>query len=347
MNEKIFLNKLLSITPFICALMVIGIHSYNAGSFKQLGLTARIEGSLSHGLFTAAVPIFFFLSGYLFFRNAESEKIVFEKQKRRVKSLVIPFLSWSAFYYLFYAFATKINPGLNTVVDISVGGAIKGIIFYKHVFPMWFMFQLIIYTFLAPITFAVLKNRKITIVLFLIVAILGVAGIEFKIAVDSTERIIFAANYFSYYFLGCIAAKEKDNFLSTIARLSKMNTYLLCGILFAFSILEGLTFDVFTGFNNRIFIPVVAFFVFILLVKISEKLQDTAKPLISKVPTMVVYGLHPFIGTVISRVLQKLHFQGLVQYITSFVLCATITCCLALLLQKNKLLNILFNGDRM
>lgn len=264
-------------------------------------MVARIERSLLHGLFTVAVPIFFFLSGYLFFLNAESENNVLEKQKRRVKSLLIPFVSWSTFYYLFYAIAAKILRQINTVVDISMAGIIKGIVFYKYVFPMCFMFQLIIYTILAPIIFALLKNRNLTIVLFLIMVILGVAGVELKIVIDSNERAIFAANYFAYYFLGCIVARYKDNFLSCIVCLSKINTYLLCGMLFIFSILEGLTYDVFSVFNERIFIPVIAIFVFILLVKISEKLQ-VEKTLISKIPTMIVYGLHPFIGLVVDDV---------------------------------------------
>lgn len=67
-NDATF-GLFLKLTPFFCALMVVGIHSYNVRGVDQLSITARMEGSLSHGLITAAVPTFMFLSGFLFFSN--------------------------------------------------------------------------------------------------------------------------------------------------------------------------------------------------------------------------------------------------------------------------------------
>ena len=346
MEDKKLLNKFLKITPFICAMMVVGIHSYNAGEINQLSLTARIEGSLSHGLFTAAVPIFFFLSGYLFFRNAESIKDVIKKQKRRVKSIGIPFLMWSTFYYLFYAITTRLVPGLmNTRVDVSLTGILKGIFFYEYVFPMWFMFQLILYTILTPIIFAILKNKKLSIILCIFMVILGVTERDFVVSIASKDRAIFQANYFSYYFIGCLAARNKKIFLNIINFLSKLHTCLIGGLLIVFSILEGYAFDVWSIFNKRIFIPIIAVLTFILLLKISRKMQNE-ELFISKIPTMIVYGLHPLIGLIVGKTLGILNLHSLVCYVIGFIFSAVITCFLALLLRKNKLLNLLFNGDR-
>lgn len=347
MEDKKLLNKFLKITPFICAMMVVGIHSYNAGEINQLSLTARIEGSLSHGLFTAAVPIFFFLSGYLFFRNAESIKDVLKKQKRRVKSIGIPFLVWSTFYYLFYAIATRLVPELmNTRVDVSLTGILKGIFLYEYVFPMWFMFQLILYTILTPIIFAILKNKKLSIVLCIFMLILGILGWDFAVTIASLKRAIFQANYFLYYFIGCLSSRNKSIFLDIINHLGRMHLCLIGGLLIIFSVLEGYAFDDWQIFNKRIFIPVIAVLTFILLLKFSGKIQDEKELFISKIPTMIVYGLHPFIGLIVGKTLEILHLQSLVCYMIGFIFNAVITCFLALLLRKNKLLNLLFNGDR-
>jgi len=97
--EKKILDRFLEITPFICALMVVGLHSYSAGGMNQLSITARIEGSLSHGLLTATVPIFMFLSAFLYYRNADILRDVIVKQNRRLASVLIPFLGWSRLYY--------------------------------------------------------------------------------------------------------------------------------------------------------------------------------------------------------------------------------------------------------
>lgn len=139
MENKKFLDNFIRITPFICALMVIGIHSYNAGG-EQLSITARIEGSLSHGLFMAAVPIFMFLSGFLFYRNADTLRDVIAKQKRRLISDLVPFLGWSGLYYFIYTAVYAILPSNSAEIYIGIGTIIKEIVFYKYVFPMWFMF---------------------------------------------------------------------------------------------------------------------------------------------------------------------------------------------------------------
>ena len=117
-------------------------------------------------------------------------------------------------------------------------------------------------------------------------------------------------------------------------------------MLSVFTVVEGLTYDVLSLFNKWIFVPIIAALVFILLVKISEKLPERVKSIISKIPTMVVYGLHPFIGLIVGTIFEKLPYQGLLHYVISFLLSVIITSCLALILRQNKLLNFLFNGDR-
>ena len=65
----VFDSRFLSAAFFVCSIMVIGIHSYNISSENINTLTCYIESFLCHGIFIAAVPVFFFFSGYLFFRN--------------------------------------------------------------------------------------------------------------------------------------------------------------------------------------------------------------------------------------------------------------------------------------
>lgn len=110
------------------------------GGGEQLSITARIEGSLSHGLFMAAVPIFMFLSGFLFYRNADTLRDVIAKQKRRLISDLVPFLGWSGLYYFIYTAVYAILPSNSAEIYIGIGTIIKEIVFYKYVFPMWFMF---------------------------------------------------------------------------------------------------------------------------------------------------------------------------------------------------------------
>ena len=62
--EKTFLNRFLKTTPLLCALMVVGIHSFSADAKAPKSFNTIIQSIFSHGIFTAAVPIFFMISGY-------------------------------------------------------------------------------------------------------------------------------------------------------------------------------------------------------------------------------------------------------------------------------------------
>ena len=48
------------------------------------------------------------------------------------------------------------------VDQLSIAALIKGIVFYKYIFPMWFMFQLLVYIALASVVFKVLENTKLS-----------------------------------------------------------------------------------------------------------------------------------------------------------------------------------------
>lgn len=220
-------DNFFSIASFLCSMMVVGIHCYGAGKADSLSVTARIEGFFSHGIFTAAVPIFFVISGYLFFLNVSSQREVRNKQIRRIYSLAVPFLAWSGSYYLFYGVAAKYIAGMSTVAELSVWGAIKGILFYEYVFPMWFMFQLMIYVILAPVLFEILKQPRVSICFVIGMAILGALGLEVNVNVGGLVRSIFMPNMFCYYFLGCMGAKYKGAFTTIGQRVMKFPTYSL------------------------------------------------------------------------------------------------------------------------
>ena len=165
-EDKLFSNNFLNIFPVISALMVMGIHSY--GVKIQDGITAAsfIEGFFSHGLFCAAVPGFFILSGNLFFKSIYLQnRTVAEighKLKKRVLSLIVPFLAWSGFYWAFYAIGNHcFGIKMQHAPSLTIADILSGIILYEYSFPLWFLFQLIFYTFgLTFIVFYITKFFK-------------------------------------------------------------------------------------------------------------------------------------------------------------------------------------------
>lgn len=336
-------SRFIKVASIICAAMVVGIHAYNATGLEQWSPTSRIIGSLSHGLFMAAVPIFFCISGYLFFSGANSIRDVFVKQKRRIVTLLVPFLSWSAVYCLFY----YVKDGMFKSSDFNWGTLFSDIVFYEYNFPMWFAFQLIIYVIIGIPLYYLKKNKITEIVLLIISAVLGLIGIQFSIKVGDTERTLFAFNYFFYYWLGsCLV--DKDWLCWIKEKTKRISVWIWTALLIVFSGLQGILFDIVEFYNNRMLVPVIAIISVVVIAYIAERTKKSrCLTVLFCVPTMVLYGLHQLVENLVFAVVRKLMIlPTLAEFFIVFALTLIITGIAALLIKRIKVLNFLFNGNR-
>lgn len=132
---------------------------------------------ISSELMCGAVPVFFILSGYLFFRNVKvfMPQVYVEKLRRRVHTLLIPYLLWNLFSAILLIIKAKyLNyDGLGVVVDgeINWRGVLVGFVSvpgnaaYPYNFVMWFMRNLMAFVVLAPLA-RLLSSRAWTFAIF-------------------------------------------------------------------------------------------------------------------------------------------------------------------------------------
>lgn len=169
MQEKRFHNQI-SWLMFIFSILVIWVHSYNVELFAgtQWGpvwdRAAQIETFWSVGIGQIAVPGFFLLSSYLFFRNFELSKLA-GKWKSRVFSVVIPYVVWNFLYYLGYVIATRL-PMVEKIVGkepvpFNIEETINAILHYSYAPIFWYLFQLILLLVLAPVIYLLVKEAVI------------------------------------------------------------------------------------------------------------------------------------------------------------------------------------------
>lgn len=121
----------------------------------------RLERSLGEGLGQTAVPGFFMVSSYLFYRDFTWEKLI-PKWRSRVKSLLIPYLLWNLLYYIGYVAATRL-PGTahvvgKTPVPFNLEQAAAAVIRYAYNPVFWYLYQLILLVALAPVIYVLCKN---------------------------------------------------------------------------------------------------------------------------------------------------------------------------------------------
>lgn len=153
------------------------------------------------------VPMFFFLSGYLFYSRCESFSCLREKLIRRIKTLLVPYLLWNSLFVFLLFIMTRVdavngvmNMGkvINSARDVVVG------IFDARFTPLWFMKILIYYTLLAPILFFCLNRKMLFAVL-----LLGSLAIAMFCSCDKYDNFLL---WLPVYLSGCAVGFYKLEF---------------------------------------------------------------------------------------------------------------------------------------
>lgn len=133
------------------------------------------------GKLTLIAPaIFFMMSAYLFFYKGFSTSIYKYKLKKRIKTLLIPYLIWNLLYLLFIWAIQTIAPSLigngrKMVADYSIwellnsfwnfGGMYNGM---PILYAFWFIRDLLVINLFAPIVYYLIKQMDILIILVLV-----------------------------------------------------------------------------------------------------------------------------------------------------------------------------------
>ena len=169
MENKRFQNQI-SWLMFFFSILVIWVHSYNVELFAGTSWgpawdrAAVIETFWSIGVGQIAVPGFFLLSSYLFFRNFALNKLT-AKWKSRFFSVVIPYTVWNLLYYLGYVIATRL-PMVERVVGkdpipFTIEETLRAVLHYGYAPVFWYLYQLIILLVLAPAVYVFVKNKVV------------------------------------------------------------------------------------------------------------------------------------------------------------------------------------------
>ena len=174
-----YLSNKLKILSLIAMVLVVFIHSY----------------FISQGVARVAVPIFFTISGYLYFLSYKSTvNDYITKTKKRLKTLVLPYLLMSFFIVLSYTFILDplfghyINKSIN-IFHNSITDTLRVIFIDPLPYQLWFLRDLILLSFLSPFIYYLLKYLKIYFILILIFLWLPITSFSFYIF--SNEAILF------------------------------------------------------------------------------------------------------------------------------------------------------------
>lgn len=162
-----FTNKKITFFSFVSMLFLVFVHSYNLNNTEllpystiteNLSVTTFTEHLLVNGLLRFRIPILFLISGYLFARHSNNN---FGKTlKKRLRTLVVPYLIWSAvgilvtyLYQLSSLFPAvgNIYSNAGTVASLSFTDLFFTWIKSPYAFQLWFIRVLFMLNLLYPV----------------------------------------------------------------------------------------------------------------------------------------------------------------------------------------------------
>ena len=146
---------------FPLSILVVCIHASVVMEYaEQAVLFQYVCNFLSEGIARVAVPLFFSISGYLFFIKGYAIDKYTSKLRKRVFTLLIPYIFWNAICIVAWIGITFLMPAsvANSSIQISQFGLLEYIRCFWNIIggalpingPLWFIRNLMIFVLLAP-----------------------------------------------------------------------------------------------------------------------------------------------------------------------------------------------------
>lgn len=194
---------------FLMSVLIFFIHLSTFYNYPDTGnLMSSVNRLLAHtfkeGFTRFVVPLYFIISGALFYRDYSNDRYV-GKLKTRVKTLVIPYLMWNIIWMLFrivtsYTFISNYFIGREKFV-ITPLNILLSLIHHECNGHFWFVFDLIVFVAAAPLIDLLTRTKKTACASIAVLLILSLMGYGIPASIFHTNTSII------YYLIGTTIGK--------------------------------------------------------------------------------------------------------------------------------------------
>lgn len=218
-KEKEFFKKI-TVINIVLSILIVILHA-NCSKYVSMIESEQIANCLKMmfntiRVFTdSAVPMFFAISAYLFFRNFEISKYP-EKLKKRFFSIVIPYLIFNIGFYIVLLILTNMSniEGIKPI-KFNMNSILKAL-WCEYNPPLWFLRTLIVYVIASPIFYYIIKKAKKWSLVIPIIMIF--CNMLFKFSYSEATSNLF---WLPTYFFGAYLAMQKREWIEKKIELAK------------------------------------------------------------------------------------------------------------------------------
>lgn len=329
MNERV--SKIIRLVRFPLIILVLFIHGMpqadplTGGEPLGWQLYHYISELISRNIGAVAVPMFFVISGYLFFAGCADRDLQFSdfvtKWKKRVRTLLVPYIIWNVLYIVAILVKRVIFTQLgleNDDKDLALARGF-GYLFWMGPldYPLWYVRDLMVMSLLAPVYYWLIRKALPLFLVFLGVMCLLPWDIECP---DAVSLLFFGTG-------ACLSLKDVD--VLSFCRKFRIPSFILSVILLAVTLFSG-------DYEYRyIFVRISCFVWFIAVFNIFDSVCDKKK--MSEILTWLagasffVYALHTvYLTDWVRGFLQRVLGTGLSGTSISYALIAPTVCLICL-----------------
>lgn len=344
MKEKRQYIPSIPFMQLVCGVLIVVLHSNNISgyafdaNFSLLNYGVYIFEEFITMFGHLALPVYFYITGFLTFLNYKNSKIVYlNKIKNRIRTLVIPYIIWNALTVIFYwvlsnipFIASKLN---HMFVPNNLWFILKAILSSDYT-PLWYIKNIFILTIFSIAFYQIIKIKNLAILSLSILIIIN---------------LFYQFDYFGFiywlpiYLLGAVHSIHKRRLFSfknvdtrillhiILMFLLVINVFMETHILmYIYRLLAAIVcIDLFTGIYNK---------------KIDNNFNKWYKF------SFFIYCTHFVVISIYQKLLLLIggnnSFNTLFSYVSSPIVCLLIIIALAKLINKkfHKLWGVLTGG---
>lgn len=317
------IRKKIVILNFILSIIILIYHSncVRAMSYEHKDFFYYLSNLITDFGF-CAVPTFFALSAFLFYRKFSLSQYT-SKLKRRFKSLCIPYLLWNLFYCILFVtchYIPVIRNNTNTTIEFDVLNNLIGIIMSDYT-PLWFVRNLIVYVLLSPIIYYLIKNKIIGLIVILITVSTNLFVIIFPY-----ESISY---WLPIYLTGAYIGNHYSGKVMTMIFTGKKYCIVSFAVLVLSFIALHITHNDYTFFIYRFISPISLWILLDYIINYEKlEIKDTYTY------SFFIYANHFFILTALQRIIANTISNSTLAYGINYLAIPPLVLCFLIIVGK-------------